>query len=109
MGQSFEERANQSHRLGSTERAKLGKPQIAGCRDEGGRGCGFLLGTSAASLGRDTENIVLSFCFSFSFFRHAELIFLFCCLRQYLFYCSAAVWGLDRFRKLNFPWTKPLL
>lgn len=67
MGWLFEKRANQSRHLGSTERAKLGKPQIASCRDKGGHGCGFLLGNSAASLGRDTENIVLSFCFSFSF------------------------------------------
>ena len=67
MGQLFEERANQSHHLGSTGRAKLGKPQIMDCRDEGGHGCSFLLGNSAASPGRDTENIVLSFCFFFSF------------------------------------------
>lgn len=67
MGRLFEEQANQRLRLSSTERTKLGKPQIMGCRDKEGHGCGFLLGNSAVSLGRGTESIALSFCFSFSF------------------------------------------
>ena len=62
-GMWCEEPARQSHRLGSAESAKPGKPQIVGCRDKGGRGGGFLLEKSAASLGRAAENIVLSFCF----------------------------------------------
>lgn len=74
---------------------------------QGGCGCGFLLGTSVVSLGRGTENIVWSFCFSFSFFSDIQDELLSFIVHSNIYFAALQQQGLDRFHKLNFPWTCP--
>lgn len=90
----FEEWANQSQHLGFFARAKLGKPQIMDCR-QGGHGCGFVLGISAASLGKDTENI--QFILFLLIFTHAQLIFLLLSVAVFIL----LLWGSRDWREVS--------
>lgn len=102
----FMGQANQSHDLGCTERAKLGKLQIVAAGTRGDVAVAFCWGPVLCPLGEAQRTLfgVSAFPSHFSDMQDELLSFI---VHSNIYFAALQQQGLDSFHKLNFPWTNP--